>query len=137
MNKFKICFLVSAILLGGCSSLEYDPNKPYVAGIHKYIDGFPELTVIKNLVNQDEIEKICTTKDNLRYSEEIVACASISFENKTCNIYLPKRYRQWMLDHEQAHCRGGDHGGVLQAAFDRWKKIAHNSEIKVSKENEK
>lgn len=137
MSKFQICFLFSAILLGGCSSLEYDPNKPYVAGIHKYIDDFPELIVIKNVVNQDEIEKICITKQNLSYSQEIVACASISFEKKTCTIYLPKRYRQWMLDHEQAHCRGGDHDGVLEESFDRWKKMVHNTEIKVLKENEK
>ena len=45
-------------------------------------------------------------------------CALIDLNQKTCDIYTI-----WgeASEHELSHCRGGDHDGMLQAYFDRWK----------------
>ncbi len=45
-------------------------------------------------------------------------CAVIDLDQKTCDIYTI-----WgeASEHELSHCRGGDHDGILQAYFDRWK----------------
>jgi hypothetical protein len=51
-------------------------------------------------------------------------CAVIDLDQKTCDIYTI-----WgeASEHELSHCRGGDHDGLLQAYFDRWK-CAHGKQ---------
>ena len=47
-----------------------------------------------------------------------IQCAVIDLDRKTCDIYTI-----WgeASEHELAHCRGGDHDGLLQDYFNRWK----------------
>ena len=45
-------------------------------------------------------------------------CAVIDLDRKTCDIYT---IWEEASEHELSHCHGGDHDGMLQAYFNRWK----------------
>lgn len=45
-------------------------------------------------------------------------CATIDFEQKTCAIYTCWATEWYALDHELEHCKGMDHGAVIQAGWD-------------------
>lgn len=40
-----------------------------------------------------------------------LACAVVDFDNNTCDIYWPSSPPEWMIRHEEAHCKGYDHYG--------------------------
>lgn len=55
------------------------------------------------------------------------ACAVISFERRTCDIYVTESRRKAMyIAHERTHCAGEDHPGesTLRDAWDFWRNYA-------------
>jgi len=52
-------------------------------------------------------------------------CAVIDLAHKSCDIYTIAGEAS---EHELSHCRGGDHDGLLQDYFNRWKR-AHEKQI--------
>lgn len=46
-------------------------------------------------------------------------CAAIDFAARTCDIYTCWLTSWYALEHEREHCKGMDHGGVIQAAWDQ------------------
>lgn len=87
----------------------------------KPIEGWPELKVSRHKVGLGEIQELCgkhLTAMQFLISPIQVACAVVYFAKKLCDIYY---IADVFLPHEEDHCRGKDHNGVLQEAFDRWK----------------
>ena len=48
-----------------------------------------------------------------------MACAEVNFTAGTCDIYHMENTLKSVMWHEEAHCRGEDHDGILQAYFDK------------------
>lgn len=101
------------LLLVGCSS------------IHTQVAGWPQdMKVTHHIVEYREVFDTCykylTTLDKLLLSVPL-ACAEIDLDNNTCDITRTKNTFQFVIDHEEAHCKGGDHDGILQALFAEWK----------------
>lgn len=88
-------------------------------GIHNYIPNFPELSV--SIFYVSDVDTECRLQSN-NAKDTILGCSKISFENKTCKIYVSKHSPSWVLKHEEAHCMGGDHNNVLLNGFNRYLK---------------
>lgn len=58
-------------------------------------------------------------------------CATIDFEQKTCAIYSCWATEWYAMEHEREHCKGMDHGGVIQAGWDEHLKSLHAKAAKV------
>lgn len=49
-------------------------------------------------------------------------CAEYNLYTLTCDIYHLKNPSKVDMEHEESHCKGGDHDGVQQKYFDSWKR---------------
>lgn len=101
------------ILLFSISAYGYYPE-----GIQNYIPDFPELQQTIEYV--DDIATECRIASNTS-SDKILGCSKISFDKGICRILLPRNYRYWVLQHEKAHCIGGDHNNMLLKEFNKYK----------------
>jgi uncharacterized protein YceK len=113
----KTILIAAALLLSGCSS------------IHTYVQDWPELKTRIHTIPDGDIYATCS-KDLSWVTKYVLvalplACAHINLPRKTCDIYVTETTTGPSLDHELAHCKGGDHGGISQAFFDRWKSKQH------------
>lgn len=115
---FIIIFLLSA-----CATQEIQTHTK-IKGIYNYIENFPTLEQTIIFLSEEEIFNKCSPHKPLgKTSQEAIACSSINLNNKTCTIFLPKNYEQWTLEHEKAHCLGGDHDNILHNYYEKWKKL--------------
>lgn len=55
-----------------------------------------------------------------------MACAYVNLDTMTCDIYHMPNPSVVDIEHEVAHCNGGDHDGILQKYFDGWLKRRNN-----------
>lgn len=105
--------ILLALLLSGCST------------IHTYVDGWPQdMKVTHRYVSFGDVMDTCykylTTLDKLMLGVPL-ACAEIDLGKNTCDITMMETPGEYILEHEEAHCKGGDHDGILQGLFDNWK----------------
>lgn len=91
--------------------------------IHTYVPNFPVLKVTEHEVPVSTMLAKCypgvPTWLKLLGAFPL-GCASIDFNQGTCDIYVSSISPQSVLEHERAHCRGGDHFGELQRMLDRY-----------------
>lgn len=93
--------------------------------INKQVDGWPsDMKVTKHEVGFWEVQERCW-KDLPWYWKLTLpiagACTNLNLDTNTCDIYYPKGVSNEVMAHELAHCTGGDHDGMLQEYFDKWK----------------
>ena len=92
--------------------------------IASYVEGFPELQITVHESYLLEINQKCykamTGLQKLSGSIYL-GCSVIDFKNKTCDIYIAKNSPEFIVNHELAHCKGGDHANhFLSNAYDAW-----------------
>jgi hypothetical protein len=92
--------------------------------ISSYVEGWPKLTVTVHDSNLVEINKKCwpymPTFAKLTGSIAL-ACTTVNFSENRCDIYLMPHTPQFIVDHEFAHCNGGDHSDhSMEKYYDRW-----------------
>lgn len=112
MEKVAVLLAFVAALLGGCSSIE------------TRIEDFPELAVSYHEVSHEEIVRRCHAgmPPWMKALGGIpMACAEINFRTKTCSIYWTAAFAG-EKKHEEEHCRGGDHDGMLKKKWENYKK---------------
>lgn len=93
------------VALSGCATLIDEHTAPR---------DWPTLTVKDNVVSGFEVIGRCY-KYQQTYMKLLgsipFACAEINFAELTCNIYRAYDASPEILEHEQIHCRGGQHPG--------------------------
>lgn len=87
---------------------------------HQRVEGWPELKVTVHEVNYFQVLKHCYTSVSLVWrvmGALPMACAWIDLAAKTCDIYIGTGDNDpSILEHELAHCAGGEHVGSTQLA---------------------
>lgn len=109
--KTALAFL-AAFWLGGCSFIE------------TRVENFPELKISYHKVSPAEIVRRCSAgmPPWLKALAGVpMACAEINFRKKTCAIYWTRAFAG-EKEHEEEHCRGGDHDGMLKEKWENYKK---------------
>lgn len=108
----KLVLVVCGFALFGCNH------------IATQVEGFPEL---KTTVHQSyllEINQKCYA--NLTWLQKlsgsfVFGCTVIDFKNKTCDVYIGHNSPDFIISHELAHCKGGDHADhSISNDFDAW-----------------
>lgn len=104
--------LFAVMVLAGCST------------IHTYVEDFPQdLPIEYKVMEPGEVAAHCwqylTTIQKLLLAIPL-ACAEIDLDAHRCTIIHYRDVAEWVMEHEEQHCRGGDHDGLLQAHFDEW-----------------
>lgn len=91
--------------------------------IERRVEGWPQ--DMKIVVHPHsgfwEINKICWRDLPLYWKLLGAVCptvATLNLVTNTCDIYT---LGEEPSEHELEHCRGGDHDGLLQGYYDRWK----------------
>lgn len=90
---------------------------------HKYVPGpaWEHYRVTEHRVGCREMLAHCLPGVPFPIKPLLVApmgCATINFERQTCDIYTCALSPGFVLEHEREHCRGLDHGGQIQRAWD-------------------
>lgn len=124
MKKLKrniVTVLMTTTALSACSIFDYNPDV-YIPGIYSYIDNFPTLNTKVILMSKEEMLKHCDQSPIREHLGETLACAKINFKEETCIIHITENHERWVLDHELAHCKGGDHDdGSMEKNLALWK----------------
>ena len=108
-----IRLLAILLLLSGCTTID------------KQIAGWPILSVQYHELGFWEVQSKCWEHIPTMYKllgGVAMACAEVNFDAGTCDIYHLRNPSKTDIEHELSHCRGGDHGGVLQKYFDMKKR---------------
>ena len=58
-------------------------------------------------VHLEDVESHCKTLQGNHTNGRVLACAQPT--KRDCTIYLPKDPPQWLVEHEEKHCRGWLH----------------------------
>jgi hypothetical protein len=108
----KRAYLILSLLITGCSTID------------EYVVGWPQLETTVHDSNLLEINQKCwrylPTIDKL-LGFVAFGCTLFNFDKKTCDIYLVPDSPQYIVNHELAHCKGGDHPDhTLDKAYDQW-----------------
>lgn len=111
-NQSKMPAIVLAAVLSACTHMPDD--KVY---------GLPDLAITEHVVDAGEIFQHC--KSAMSWWQWALlslpmACATLDFERRTCDIYVAANSSPDTVEHERRHCRGYDHGGRIQSAYDAW-----------------
>jgi hypothetical protein len=108
----KRAFLILSLLITGCSTID------------EYVAGWPQLKTTIHDSNLLEINQKCWGYLPLVYKllgSVSFGCTLYNFDEKTCDIYLVPNSPQFIVNHELAHCNGGDHPDhTLDKAYDYW-----------------
>lgn len=119
-RKFCLSGLVLAAALAGCSAM---PDQR--------VDGMPPLQVTEHMVEPGEIFGYCKGVMNWWHWVLLalpVACATINFEKRTCDIYVATTSSPNTIEHERRHCQGYDHGDSMQKVFDDWQMVRSHAQ---------
>ena len=108
----KILLIAIAVLMVSCST------------IGDYVEGWPQLKTTVHESNLLEINQKCwrylSTVDKLLGGISF-GCTIFDLDKKTCDIYVAPNSPEFILNHELAHCKGGDHADhSLDKLYDRW-----------------
>lgn len=101
------------LLLTGCTT------------IHTYVPDWPQnVKVNHSIVEYSQVFDTCykylTTFDKLMLAFPL-ACAEIDLDKNTCTITRTEDAFKFVVEHEEEHCKGGDHDGILQEYYNNWK----------------
>lgn len=110
MKRSFLAFI--SLLIVGCSTIDI------------YVKDWPDLKIIFHESHLLEINQKCwiylSTIQKLSGSL-VFACSIIDLDKKTCDIYIADNSPEVIINHEIAHCKGGDHpGGRLEKFYDDW-----------------
>lgn len=108
-----ISALLAALMLQGCATVNTDQVKDW-----------PKLEIRHHTLSFFEIQGKCWKHMPFYYKilgSFAFGCAEVDLDKKTCDIYLMKDALPEHREHEEEHCRGEDHDGMLQSYFDGWK----------------
>ena len=117
---------VAILLLSACSTINQDA----------YVVGWPEMQITRHESYLGEINYQCW--GYLPLWQKLMGavsfgCTVYDLDKKTCDIYTAPGSSQNIIDHEEAHCKGGDHnGGDLQEVFDHWLDVHNKPNIRQS-----
>lgn len=93
--------------------------------IDKQVYGWPtDIKVVKHELGFLDVQAKCWEHMPAVYKllgGIAMACAEVNLYTKTCDIYHMKNPARADIEHELAHCYGGDHDGILQKYYDSWK----------------
>jgi hypothetical protein len=97
------------------------------APIHHQVKGWPQnMKVTVHTIPEEKIFKQCfnppKTPIDVLLLQLPLACSWVNLTTNTCDIYVSPTTTKGTLEHEYKHCKGGDHGGILQRYYDNWKK---------------
>ena len=107
---------ITAILLmmGGCTTID------------RQIAGWPQnIRITRHEMTFFEVQGKCWQHMPMAFrlmGGVALACAEVNLDAGTCDIYHMRNPSKADMEHEESHCNGGDHDGILQEYFDRWKK---------------
>lgn len=105
--------VVACLLVVGCTTID------------RQIDGWPQLTIRKHEMTFFGVQGKCWRHMPTAYKllgGVALACAEVNLDAGTCDIYHLRNPSKVDMEHEESHCNGGDHDGILQKYFDGWKK---------------
>jgi hypothetical protein len=108
---FQKIILISFFMIG-CST------------IGGYIDDWPELEIKVHKYSSYQINQKCWS--SLSLSQKLIGsvalgCATIDLDKKTCDIYIASNSPEYIVNHEIAHCKGGDHPDHgIEEFFEHW-----------------
>ena len=108
-----LLLLLTAVMLTGCTT------------IHTQVTNFPTLTVTEHQMSFSEMISKCYPGVPLwlkLLGSFPLACAEFNFPKATCDIYVTDISPNWIIEHERAHCQGGDHFGEVQDMLDNYNK---------------
>ena len=106
------CLLVLALLLCGCTSIDYRAGP---------VPGLTRMTVEEHVVSLTEVFEACYRCGH-KSLEIPLACTCINFSTNHAVIWLAHGAPQWTIEHERAHARGYDHmDGELRSRYATWK----------------
>lgn len=106
--------IVLALALSACTMM---PDRQVIGPAG---EPFPVLRVIPHRVSMGEAISECWRDTPVIHKLLLnvrTGCARIRFDLSTCEYWAATDNDE---RHEQEHCAGQDHGGVLQAAYERW-----------------
>jgi len=108
----RLILIVVSLLIIGCSTID------------GYVEGWPDLKITVHESHLLEINQKCwkylSTIQKLLGSV-VFGCSIIDLDQKTCDIYLAANSPELIMNHELAHCKGGDHpDGSLDKFYDEW-----------------
>jgi hypothetical protein len=113
VKQIKALILIAtAVSMAGCST------------IGSYVEGWPPLKTTIHSSSLLEINQKCwmyLPTFNKLMGSVVFGCAVYNLDKKTCDVYVLPNSPAFILNHELAHCKGGDHpGGTLDKAYDYW-----------------
>ncbi|MDD5247890.1 MAG: hypothetical protein PHY45_02840 [Rhodocyclaceae bacterium] len=106
--------MIASLAIGGCAT-----------EIDTYVQGWPTLNVtMHEHATGAEIWSRCWS--DLPLWQKLlgtipIACTWVDLDRGTCDVYIADHTFEGTIHHELEHCKGGDHDGIAQAIFDRWK----------------
>jgi hypothetical protein len=92
--------------------------------IASHVEGFPELKTTVHESYLLEMNQKCYA--NLTWLQKLsgsiaLGCTVIDFKNKTCDVYIGHNSPDFIINHELAHCKGGDHADhSISDDYDAW-----------------
>lgn len=107
-------FALVMTFLSACTPM---PHKPVIG------PDFSQYQVTEHRIGCWEMQQRCLPGVPFPIKPLLVAplgCATVDFERKTCDIYTCAISPGFVLTHEREHCRGMDHGGQIQQAWDAY-----------------
>ncbi len=100
------------LLITGCSTID------------GYVEGWPKLQTTIHESTLLEINQKCwqyTSITQKLLGSLTFGCAIFDLEKETCDIYVAPNSPEFILNHELAHCKGGDHPDhALDKFYDHW-----------------
>ena len=107
--------ILACALLAGCATIDY--STPPSAD-------WPKMQTVIVEAHGEELNKLCCGA---------LACARADFKNRICYI-VTGNLAQWILDHEDGHCKGYDHPGE-HTTVGAWEHYKATGQYRQCKEN--
>lgn len=108
----RFFFMLIALPIIGCTTID------------GHVEGWPELKITIHDSNLLEINQKCWKYQSI--AQKLLGsfsfgCSIYDLDKKTCDIYVVPNSPEFILDHELAHCKGGDHpDNSLDKFYDHW-----------------
>jgi len=110
-SHFQKIIFISAFLIS-CSTID------------GYIEDWPVLEIKVYKSSAHQVNQKCWS--SLSQSQKLIGsvalgCATIDLDKKTCDIYIASDSLEYIINHEIAHCKGGDHPDhSIEEFFEHW-----------------
>lgn len=123
-NKKILISSLLVLLFTGCTNVKLQDvisDNKYPEGIETYVKDWPKLKEEIKIVSYSDLYQKCAPhKPKGKEKGKIYGCSEIDLMKKTCTIFLTEKHEKWALEHEQQHCKGGDHDNLLKNYHEKW-----------------